>query len=687
MNAWRCSLLAGIAAALAGCSGGGGGSDAGPQDGGPDAGSDTDTGTEEQCDDADRVWKRVIPPLTSASLHAACTLSDGSTLAVGESEAGVWLRLQGDDVSVNSLSGMTAVRGLWCGPDGQAVAVGESAGTSSPIMRFDGTEWSEMDAPSAWSLGAVHGVSEDALWAVGGNGFVAAFDGVSWSEIPDAVPYYADLTGVWSAEVDDVHVVGCVETGYKRGSPPGPDPDSKVQFVCMPVAFRYHDGAWSQTLGLEPDTEPAVLAGIWGRAADDIWAAGYHDYDEDTAVLYHFDGAAWTDVAPPDLPGLTCVSGDADRVVAGAMFHTGWENHGPAQILEYDGTSWSAQVIEGWYGIDLEDIIWTGGGDWTSGGPSVAVGTNGALLRREADAWRSLNGPTNIGLSAISGAPGGDVFAVGGTGLVLRGRGAEWEVMPTPTISDLYSVWAASEDDVFVGAPEGTVLRWDGTGWTEDTSLRDATSYYWAVAVDMWGVAGPDLDLFAICEDGAIARFQGGTWQQSFAELDDIHLFHIWGLSENDVYAVGTYYDLYDPFTSGDTGVVLHYDGWSWQFMEVPDLMNISAIWGVATDDLHAFGWDETYAQGGFLHFDGTEWSVSQVMPWQFVNDMTGFAADDAYALIASVESPNRLIRFDGETWEDTGTVFGGMSAMWGASPADLYVVGAAGTIFHTECP
>ena len=70
-------------------------------------------------------------------------------------------------------------------------------------------------------------------------------------------------------------------------------------------------------------------------------------------------------------------------------------------------------------------------------------------------------------------------------------------------------------------------------------------------------------------------------------------LFGVWGSSHNDVFAVG------------DAGVILHFDGVEWGFMDSGTLTDFEDVWGSAPDDVFAVG------VGGMIrHFDGASWQT-----------------------------------------------------------------------------
>lgn len=77
-------------------------------------------------------------------------------------------------------------------------------------------------------------------------------------------------------------------------------------------------------------------------------------------------------------------------------------------------------------------------------------------------------------------------------------------------------------------------------------------------------------------------------------------------------------------FAVGPNGIVVHYDGASWSFMDSTTAQNLRAIAGTAPDDLFACG-----DAGVLLHYDGQGWGPIR-------NDMSAYCTG-VYALPSAV--------------------------------------------------
>jgi len=119
-----------------------------------------------------------------------------------------------------------------------------------------------------------------------------------------------------------------------------------------------------------------------------------------------------------------------------------------------------------------------------------------------------------------------------------------------------------------------------------------------------------------------------GTWQvvSSPAPEDGSNLWGVDGIASDDVWAVGHFDDKYDPFSSDQFSLTLHWDGSGWSRIPSPSpglyigggtdvfLYDVEMI---ASDDVWAGGTQKTQHSGdgfvGFqyfvLHWDGSSWT------------------------------------------------------------------------------
>ncbi|MCX4243119.1 beta propeller repeat protein [Paraliomyxa miuraensis] len=149
------------------------------------------------------------------------------------------------------------------------------------------------------------------------------------------------------------------------------------------------------------------LWGVWGAAADDVWAVGGDGFHRDP-VACHFDGITWTLVELPE-PSM--------------------ESHALYKI----------------WGTAADDV-------W-------AVGDEGLLMHYggELEGWTELPSGTEFDLISVWGTGPDEVLAVGGrtTGVLSRFDGAQWTAVEVPALAGLNGVWMAPDGTATVVGPQG----------------------------------------------------------------------------------------------------------------------------------------------------------------------------------------------------------------------------------------
>jgi len=300
-----------------------------------------------------------------------------------------------------TLSGVSA----WSASE--AWAVGSAGDPLEPtdvvIQRWDGVEWTNVEAPSPGSfineLRAVDASGPNDVWAVGrtSSGFgesplVLRFDGTEWLEVamPDEVD--GSLNDVAALALNDVWVVGSVG-----------DPAASLE-----RAIVLH---WDGQLWAEVDVHRAIGGGtsllrdIDAVSATDLWVVGYQHHQP---LILRFDGQAWSR-SETEVPGeLTAI----EAFTTGEAFAVG------APIQRFDGTGWTeSTALRG--DTVLVDVAGVGPTDvWTVGSrPAEAEGTARiAVARWNGQRWKLVDGPPvggNDALTGIDALPDGTVLAVG----------------------------------------------------------------------------------------------------------------------------------------------------------------------------------------------------------------------------------------------------------------------------------
>ena len=287
-----------------------------------------------------------------------------------------------------------------------------------------------------------------------------------------------------------------------------------------------------------------TLYAVWGDAATDVYAVGYHALDDSgqfsESTILRFDGTTW--VAAPtaaDLLGqlwLTGVSGSSasDVYAVGEGFD---EIGGSAfgAILHYDGREWS-RVSRPPLSPELEGGLYTVSS--SSATEAFAVGFT----------FNVINGDENATALHFDGRDWSSTTVPGSDHLVLR---------------DIWSktgagAFAVGDDNTVGDAPTGAVLRFDGTSWEAVTGAADNP------LMAVWGTSASDV--FAVGDNGAILHFDGATLAAMSSPTPET-LVDVYGNGPSDVFAVGL------------SGVILHYDGAEWKIQPSGVTDGLSGIW------------------------------------------------------------------------------------------------------------
>ena len=210
-----------------------------------------------------------------------------------------------------------------------------------------------------------------------------------------------------------------------------------------------------------------------------------------------------------------------------------------------------------------------------------------------------------------------------------------WKLVQQELPSALMSVQVVSNGDVYaVGSDveDGRgpyVLRFDGSSWTRLQT---------GAAGDLWWVheVGPDK-IWMSGANRLVLRYQPstGTFTQFDAGEGPEILYGIWGLSGDDIWAVG----------GKKCGVALRYDGSSWRELELPELEgavclpNLFKVWGPAADEVWMVG-----ERGVTIAFDGTDLALQQTESGRTLFTVHGDANGE---LITAVGG-----QLSGEIWE-----------------------------------
>ena len=234
---------------------------------------------------------------------------------------------------------------------------------------------------------------------------------------------------------------------------------------------------------------------MWGSSATDIFMVGGRGRARDVfhpliptfsyPFVTRYNGL-WRSPSywnPLDKGSLNNIWGSSSKDV----FAVGYGSAGGAQIIHFDGKTWSPMPVTG-------AVLF---GVWGSSGTDVfAVGANGTIVHYDGTSWSEMNiGSSTEFFNDIWGSSGNDVFAVGCnmdypdnmTSHILHYNGESWSQMEIPSSGQLHALWGSSSSDVYAVGDEGAILHYNGASWSAIEAEPNADFS------DVWGSSGTDV--------------------------------------------------------------------------------------------------------------------------------------------------------------------------------------------------
>ncbi len=270
---------------------------------------------------------------------------------------------------------------------------------------------------------------------------------------------------------------------------------------CEETVFP--DGTWVQ---VEAPTT-AALKGVWGGAADDVWAVG------EGGVILHWDGDLWSETAGPVSEDIYDIHGTAPTSV--------WAVGDFDGALHWDGSEWSLRDS----GLILGPLytVWSAGPDLVWAGGKDPGSTYGTSFLWDGAQWTFHQTWSDI-VVHISGLTISDpaetyVWAVTAEGGLMAWDGGEWGLLPMVGIEitgHIAGLWAAAADDLWLVGSD--IHRWDGqtlttiaSGRLPYQSMQDIAAFsadeIWAVGYAWYHFSEGE----PVC--GLVRHWNGADWQ------------------------------------------------------------------------------------------------------------------------------------------------------------------------------
>jgi hypothetical protein len=482
--------------------------------------------------------------------------------------------------------------------------------------------------------------------------------------------------------------------GGTAGSAPPPD----LQGTCNEAGW-----CWQRPL-----PQGNTLRGGWAAAADDVWAVG------DGGTILHWDGRTWTSrrIAGVNEDFWSIWGSSPTDVWLGGIgngYHwngTTWARTGPYNAISIDGSgpqdAWAAIDRTGeamrydgtsWKTVTLPKAQVTGCSSVKAIGPrdvwlaceqlfhydgtqymSYAMYVYQLAASDPADVWAvdpaadtkamHWNGqqwsPQTIsasdGLQAFWPRSATDIWALGRFGSVHHSNGNGWfETRADDSLSSTFMTGFGATD-LWIGGERGLLLKGDGNSWTATTETTAAIPRVYSV----WA-ASADV-AWAATDDGLLRR-QGGKWVP-VAGSAGTQFLDVWGSGPNDVWATGS-------VGLGGPGVVRHWNGST--LLDVPDSPVVQHAAGIVAGS----GPNNVrfVAQDTLIGWDGSRWTTVSfpLNASGLPSDAWTSGKDDLWV----VDRGGSVRRWNGTTFGVFKSGAGDLHGIWGASPSDVWIVGA----------
>jgi hypothetical protein len=246
-----------------------------------------------------------------------------------------------------------------------------------------------------------------------------------------------------------------------------------------------------------------------------------------------------------------------------------------------------------------------------------------------------------------------------------------WSIPAEGLPGALLSLWR-SDDGVLwtVGADPGdgaTVLSLDASGWTAHQTPGGG---------DLWWVLGIGGEVWSVGAGGRVLHHDGAEWTETV--LDPlVTLFGIWGSGAADIWAVGG-----DVSQSADAAGMWHYDGAGWTAVELPAdaaaQIAMYKLWGRSASEVYAVG-----TGGVILAYDGTSW---QGLSSPTDRNLFTLSGTDADLFAVGGAFSGTILHSDGgdftDETPDLAPQLNGVSARSGCDPV---AVGTSGSVYHRD--
>ncbi len=334
-----------------------------------------------------------------------------------------------------------------------------AVGGGGKVAHWDGKKLNYSVSGTSDRLLSVWGSDENCVWAVGTKGTALQFNGILWKKASLKISGH-DLTAVSGSSCTHV----CVSSH-----------DNKAHTFDTNGAVSCFDGqSWENVI----NDYSSNLNAIWSSKKNSFFSAG------SKGAVIRYNGSVRSESYLNTKLEISSLWGRSESDI--------WAVGEDGLLSHFDGNSWTTAHSRT---TDvLKDLAYLGPNDiW-------AVGNNGTLLHFDGNTWQRALSNARENFASVVAVNPRSLWATGDYGLNCRYNGDLWMCNSLDQPMSLERLWASSPNNVWAIAKLDKVWRYDGQKW----------------------VVGLDRCKQAICLDKLDSTL-------------DLNPIRIWGTSEEDV--------------------------------------------------------------------------------------------------------------------------------------------------------
>ena len=516
-----------------------------------------------------------------------------------------------------------------------------AVGNNGAVVHYDGITLTKITTIAQKNLNSIWGSSENDIYATGEYGTFIHYDGNNWKQVNTG--FYDNFFNVWGLSSNSVyasitsgryfHYNGSTWTLKFLGFNDiildmwGTDDNNLFAVTSLGAIIHYNGSEWSIM-----SEANGTLNTIWGIDSNNIYAAGYN------GKILHYDGNNWSlmENGISDQNILKILGTSSNNIYAVSE----------EKVLYYNGSTWSEITID----INNKKL----GGLWLDPENHIFVcGDTGNIFHYYDNQWTEMSSGYNLSIESIWGSSPSNIITVGEYATTYHYNGSEW-IFKDAARGHFKHIFGLSENKMYAAGID--VIQYDGNNWSNMQSRSP---------VQLYGVwASSENNIFAVGLNGTIMHYSDNGWSALSSGTSN-DLYSVWGSSPNNVYAVGK------------EGTIIKYDGSQWSSIDSGTSAVLKSIWGSAASNIFVVGESST-----IIHFDGKSWSSMNAGLNYNYHSVWGTSGTNVYA---TGEGSNCFIHYDGNTWKHKFSGVSLMHGIWASSKNNIYMVGPDGAILNKK--